>query len=166
MTRPGRILLALHDGATWVGYLGGVAALALVAVSYVYEVAARYFFNAPTSWASDLVGYSLCAGVFLMLPYVTATRGHVAVTLVIDAVPQRIASVLHAFINAMGFAFCLFAAWISYNENIRQITRGVLTLGNDPVPKWWISVFITFGLVAAALHFLRHLLVRDERPAQ
>lgn len=166
MTRPARILLTLHDGATRVGYLGGVAALALVTASYVFEVAARYFFNAPTTWASDLVGYSLCAGVFLMLPYVTATRGHVAVTLVIDAVPSRFAALLHAVINILGFAFCLFAAWISYSENVRQITRGVLTLGNDPIPKWWVSIFITFGLLAAAFHFLRHLLVREERPVQ
>lgn len=166
MKRPARILLTLHDGVTRVGYLGGVAALALITVCYVYEVAARYFFNAPTTWASDLVGYSLCAGVFLMLPHVTATRGHVAVTLVIDAVPVRAARVMHAVINLLGFAFCLFAAWISFDENLRQIARGVLTLGNDPIPKWWVSVFITFGLLAASLHFLRHLLVRHERPVR
>lgn len=161
-----RALATLHDGVTRAGYLGGVAALSLITICYTYEVAARYFFSAPTTWASDLVGYSLCAGVFLMMPHVTATRAHVAVTVLVDVVPPGVARLMHGFINLIGFGFCMFAASISFDENVRQMARGILTLGTDPIPKWWVSSFITFGLSVSALHFLRHLFAPAEMTAR
>lgn len=56
---------ALHDRVTIAGFRAAAALLGLIAVSFCYEVALRYLFNAPTSWANALVSYLLCAAIFL-----------------------------------------------------------------------------------------------------
>jgi hypothetical protein len=35
--------------------------------------------------------------------------------------------------------------------------RGVETITAVPIPKWWVSVFIPYGLLNSGLYFLRQL---------
>ncbi|MCF3934958.1 TRAP transporter small permease [Acuticoccus sp. M5D2P5] len=149
--------IKLHDALTTVAFVLGTVMLVVITGSYVYEVVARYFFTAPTKWAADLVGYALCAGVFLLLPKVTATRGHVAVTLIFERVGKATEKRLLRFIDLLGAVFCGYAAWLSFNENVRQAEKGIMTIANQPIPKYWVTGFITFGLLLAAIHFLRHV---------
>lgn len=148
-------ILSTHDWITRIGYWGAIVALGAIVVSYVFEVVMRYIFHSPTSWASDLVNYLLCASVFLALPEITRTRAHIAVTALSDLAPPRTAAYLFLLINIISFAACLFVAWVSGGENIRQFSRGINTLAANPVPQWWISAFITYGFLGAALYFLR-----------
>ena len=48
-------LAKAHDAVTHVGFIGAACCLAVIVCSYCYEVVARYFFSAPTEWASSLV---------------------------------------------------------------------------------------------------------------
>ncbi len=128
--------------------------LALIVGSYVFEVISRYIFEAPTAWASDFVAYALCATVFLALPRVTKERSHVAVTIIVELVPNRVADLVHIAVNILGFASLSFATWISLQENIRQFSRDIHTLAIVPIPQWWVSSFITFGLALSACYFL------------
>jgi TRAP-type C4-dicarboxylate transport system permease small subunit len=135
-----------------------LASLGLISIvgSYVYEVVTRYFFNSPTAWASDYVAYALAASVFLALPKVTKDGGHVAVNILVELLPQRVARIVHTIVNTIGFLCLSLAAWISFQENLRQYTKGIETLAIVPVPQWWISGFITFGLLLSAFYMLRH----------
>lgn len=156
-----RLLLSLHDGLTRLSFAAAVLALVVVTGSYIYEVVARYFFRAPTTWSSDVVGYALCASIFLGLPMVTSLRRLVAVTVVLEAVPTPTASLLNRLIDLLGTLACAAAGWFSLNENLRQYAGGIMTLANDPIPKWLITGLITFGLLLSSLHFLRRLLRPD-----
>lgn len=137
----------------------GLAAIGLgmIVCSYVFEVISRYIFEAPTAWASDFVAYALCATAFLALPRVTRDKGHVAVTILVDLAPKPIANVLHVVVSMLGFLCLSFAAWISLQENIRQFTRGIKTLAIVPIPQWWVSSFITFGLALSACYLLIYI---------
>ena len=77
-----RALARVHDGLTEASRHAGAFALAVIVFAYCFEVMSRYIFNAPTTWASELVSYAFCISVFLLLPHLTQTRGHVAVTIV------------------------------------------------------------------------------------
>lgn len=154
----------VHDAVTQASYAIGAVMLLLITVSYIYEVVARYFFNAPTRWAADFVGYALLASIFLLLPYVTAKRRHVAVSLVPERLNERAERTLLRVVDLIGAVFCAYAAYLSLMENIRQATNGVLTVGNEPIPKYLISSFITYGLALAALHFLRHVIRPPVKP--
>lgn len=149
-------LYALQDGLTMIAAVLAAIGLSSIVIFYVYEVVTRYFFNAPTAWVSDFVSYALCACVFLALPKVTKEKGHVAVTIVVDIVPAKIAGFIHTCISIIGFCCLAFAAYVSLQENLRQYTRNIETLAIIPVPQWWISSFITFGLALSSLYMLRH----------
>lgn len=150
-------LLRAHDRLTELSSALGKACLAIIFVAYCYEVAARYFFNAPTWWADEAVSYSLCIGCFLMMPCVTRDRGHVAVTFLVDLLPHPRVEHARWAIHLVCFVVCALAFWISLDENLRQIAKDVHLMKVKPIPKYWISVFITYGFGMSALHFLRML---------
>lgn len=144
---------ALTRAASVLAALG----LAMIVGSYVYEVVSRYIFQAPTAWASDFVAYALCATAFLALPRVTKEKGHVAVTILVDVAPKSVANAAHVAVSILGFLCLSFAAWVSLQENIRQYTRGIETLAIVPIPQWWVSSFITFGLGVSAFYMLLYV---------
>ena len=44
----------------------------------------------------------------------------------------------------------------SWEENIRQYQKGIETLAIVAIPQWWVSGFITFGLLLSSLYVLRY----------
>ena len=64
-------------------------ALAVIAISFCYEVVARYFFNAPTIWASPFASYGLCAAIFLAMPELTRTSSHISLNFLDDALSRE-----------------------------------------------------------------------------
>jgi TRAP-type C4-dicarboxylate transport system permease small subunit len=149
-------LILIHD---WLTQLAAVlAAIGLISIVtfYVYEVVTRYIFNSPTAWVSDFVSYALAASVFLALPKVTKDKGHVAVTIIVDIIPENIADYVHTIISLIGFGCLSLAAYISLQENLRQFSKNIETLAIIPVPQWWISSFVTFGLALSSLYMLRY----------
>jgi len=151
---------AVHDAATNAAAAFSAIGLLLIVSFYVYEVFTRYVFNSPTAWVSDFVSYGLCAVVFLALPKVTADKGHVAVTVLVDQLPERAKERVQSVICGAGVLCLGFASFISAQENLRQYTKDIETLAIIPIPQWWVSSFITFGLFMSALHMLRQVRVR------
>lgn len=137
----------------------------MIAVSFCYEVGARYLFNAPTSWANALVSYLLCAAIFLAVPELTRRHAHVSINLLTDRAPPRFGRILRRALLLASAASCLFASWFSANETWSQYSQGIDTISAYPVPKWWVSIFIPYGLLSAGLHFLRQLAGADVPPA-
>jgi TRAP-type C4-dicarboxylate transport system permease small subunit len=158
-----RALWNLHDTVTRLSFQLAVACLGIIAVAFCYEVVARYAFNAPTVWANPLVSYLLCALIFLALPEMTRTGQHININILIDAVPPATSHAMASFVRLIGCAACLLGAWITGVETRDQIMTGVQTISFLPIPKWWISIFIPYGMLSAGLYFLRQLL--GGRPA-
>ena len=150
-------LKAIHDRITQVAAVFAAIGLIAIVTFYVFEVVTRHFFNSPTAWVSDFVSYTLAASVFLALPKVTKDKGHVAVTILVDVMPSKMADITHSIVSLIGFACLSLAGWISLKENIRQYEKDIETLAIIPIPQWWVSGFITFGLVFSALYMLRYI---------
>ena len=143
----------------------GAAALGVIVFAYAYEVAARYLFGAPTEWAHDLVRYLLSAVVFLVAPEVARTRGHVAISFLVEGLSDgRQALALRALAGLSALAAGA-AGFIVASEAARQFERGILTIAVHPVPKWWITAVIALGLALTALQFLRNAVVPAKRAA-
>lgn len=151
-----RKLTVVHDWITQAAAVLAAIGLICIVTFYVFEVVTRYIFNAPTSWVSDFVSYALAASVFLALPKVTKDKGHVAVTILVDIMPDRLAGIFHTTVSLIGFACLSLASWISLQENIRQYTKNIDTLAIISIPQWWVSSFVTFGLATSALYMLRY----------
>ena len=153
MRRIGQWHDATSRGLFWLA--GG--GLLLAVVLYVFEVVARYVFNAPTTWSSEAVQYALAVLIFCALPDITRRAAHVAIDIVPEALSGASARWLARFNSLVGAAATGTAAWIVANEAIRQFERGLMTNAAHPIPRWWITAVIALGLASAALHFLRQL---------
>jgi TRAP-type C4-dicarboxylate transport system permease small subunit len=161
-----RWLAELHDAITRASFVASAAVLAAIAISFCYEVAARYLFAAPTSWANAFVSYLLCAAIFLAVPELTRRRAHVAINLLVDRASPHWAHQLNRLIRFAGAGACLLATWISANATLDQIAMGVDTISAYPIPKWMVSIFIPYGMLSAGLYFLRDLIGDDPGSAQ
>ena len=156
-------LRRFHEWITDLGYVAGALTLCVMTSCYLYEVVARYFFDAPTRWSSIAVAHLLLVTVFLLLPHVTQTGAHVNVNLLHQTFP-RLAGTLRAGANLIGLLVCLFAAWIAIGETIREYVNSIDVEGTVMTfPKWWTSGFITYGLLNSAVWFGRAAWYPTER---
>ena len=90
MKRFVKIIDSLSD---WVGIFVAWLIIPLVG-ALVFEVAARYIFNAPTIWAYDM-SYLLCGTLFIMgVAYTLRHKGHVRVDIFFEKLSPRGKSIL------------------------------------------------------------------------
>ncbi|GAA4342025.1 hypothetical protein GCM10023144_43480 [Pigmentiphaga soli] len=160
---PGR-LASIHDAITRFGFYCSGACLAAIVLSYCYEVVSRYFFAAPTTWASSLVSYLLCYTVFLAMPELTRDRIHIFISIVLDQMPVRAATLLQHGAYVIAALACLAAAWFCSEATWTQYVRGISTVNEWPAPKWLLSIAIPYGFLSTAIYFGR--LAFDGQPYQ
>jgi len=134
--------------------LSGLAMAAMLCL-IINEVVMRYFFNAPTTWSSDVNQWLFALTVMLALPEVTRVNGNVAITVILERMPYRRKEVLSRILAIISFVACLLAFYISGTETLRQLSSDITTTWVRPIPKWWISVVIPFGFLMSSIHFLR-----------
>lgn len=134
--------------------LSGLA-LAAILLLTLNEVSRRYFFNAPTTWANDVNQWFFALAVMLVLPEITRTNGHIAISVLVDRLPHRKQNIACRMIAISSFLMCLAAFYISGIETLRQYNSGIMTMWVSPIPKWWISSVIPFGFLLSAIQFLR-----------
>ncbi|MEC7488956.1 MAG: TRAP transporter small permease [Pseudomonadota bacterium] len=149
-----RALCRFHDGITDAGYLIGAFGLASMATIYCYEVLTRYFLGIATDWGNDTFSNLLVITIFSMVPHATRMGQHIAITLLVELFPSLLTA-LRIFTGIFGIAVCLLAAWMSFEENLRHIELAIVTEQNRPIPKIWMSAWITFGFFTSAFYFLR-----------
>lgn len=151
------MLARLHDRITDVGFALATVALAAIVISFCYEVVARYFFSAPTEWASPLVSYSLVVMIFLAMPELTRRAAHIAINILLDRARGGTGRALHLLIRLLAASACLLAAWFTGTESLGQYGMGVWTSPPFAVPKWVVSMFVPYGMLSAGIYFIRQL---------
>lgn len=154
---------AAHDFVTRVSFGAAALCVAVIAISFCYEVVSRYFFDAPTEWATPFVTYSLCAMIFLAMPELTRQGEHIAINVVLDRVTGARARVLNAAIRAVSAVTCVVAVWFCADATLDQFQQEVWTNPPYAVLKWTLSVLIPYGMLSSAIYFLRQL-VSGEAP--
>jgi C4-dicarboxylate transporter, DctQ subunit len=157
-----RPLLRLHGLVTDLGYLAAALGLAGMGALYCMEVVFRYFLNAPTRWSLEFITYLMLVVTFLAIPHAVRGGMHIAVTLIADLYPRHARRILSTM-NAIGAALCAFIAYICLSEAVAQYQGSIETIGNIPIPKWWLTSFIAYGFANSALWYLR-LLWRGGEP--
>lgn len=147
-------LAAIHDGLSRFGFALAACVLAFISAAYCYEVASRYFFGAPTIWASPLVSYGLCLTIFLALPDLTRRGLHVSIDIHESLPPNFVAKLFRVTSFIAGVA-CLAGGWITAEQAWSEFNFGVWTNTYVPIPKWWLFIFIPYGFLSGGLYFLR-----------
>lgn len=144
-----------HDLLTDAAYVIGVLMLGAILLMFCYEITARYFFRTPTQWISDFTGYALLFSTLLLAPRITRDRGHIAITFLRDALPDRRKGLMDGLLFLLAAGACFWAGWYALEEAMRQFDRGTRTLAVVSVPRWWFSAVIAYGLLNSGVYFLR-----------
>lgn len=158
-----RLALA-HDLASRGLFLLAGCGLVAATLLYVFEVVARYLFDAPTTWSGEAVQYALALVIFCALPEITRTRAHVAIDLVPEMAGPRLALWLGRFNLAVATIACAVSGWIVGGEAVKQFQRGLMTNAANPIPRWWITAVIALGLASAAVHLARQFAQARSQP--
>ncbi|MFM9881596.1 MAG: TRAP transporter large permease subunit, partial [Burkholderiales bacterium] len=163
MAMAGQANSAAGGGVTWprvveatvvgCGTLAIVAAVVML-LATVYDVGARYFFNSPTVWATEISTYLLIALVFLGAGSAQLANANVRV----DVLLTKLSPPARATLEAIG-------AWIALLTVALIAWQAVLQVGNDwkngarifsllLTPSWLPKTPIAIGLVVLVLAML------------
>lgn len=144
IAQKGRAVMArLAKGGLWLS----MTLLALMASMVVTQVVARNVFDSGLPWADELARFSGIAVVFLTVPLLTLRRDLVAVTLVPDLLPHRIARWLRFAAELSLLAFAVFLLWgfAAYLPRAGKFTTPAMGL-----PNWYYYAPALIGTVMLA----------------
>lgn len=126
-----------------------VAAAALVGliVTTLFEVVARYVFNAPTIWAFDM-SYMFNGGLFLLaIAYTLSQNGHIRVDVLSAAMPWRLRSVI-TLLFFLGFLVAI--GFLAYYAGLRA-WRAYATNELDPMTPWAPKIWPFYTVMTVGL---------------
>ena len=128
----------------------------------VYEVAMRYFFNAPTQWAFEVVMVVCASAWALSGAYVTMRRSHIAITVLYEHVTGRwkwwLDLFIHLISHAAMFTFA-YALWDPMVHAISGLERSGTSF-NSPEPvilKTLLFVGAALYCVQLVVNLIKHL---------
>ena len=147
----------IHGATRLLLWLSGLSLFGLACIT-VMEVILRYA-GSPTSWANDFVGYGLAFSLFFAFPEVTRVKGHVAITFLMDNLPNRLSLV--RVMNFVAFLVVAVTVYVAVQVFFVQVSTGVQTVSATPIPKSWLNAGLIIGLSVAALEFLLQIVHSD-----
>jgi TRAP-type C4-dicarboxylate transport system permease small subunit len=129
----------------------------------VYEVAARYLFGAPTTWAHETTTTLCAVGFALGGAFAFARNEHIRITVLVDRLPRarRLLEVFALVLGAIYLAGLGYAAWGQASEAVWRFdaTGWAPELTPGP-PNWPLPTIARVGLAAGTLLFLACVLQR------
>lgn len=132
----------------------GTAALAVLPLIVFYDVVARYLFNAPTIWATDLSIYIQQLLVFLPMGLLLGEDGHIRSTLLTDRLQPRLRYLLYLVSVALVAVLAGFIAWLGCAQTLHAWRQHQVAPSLLPVPLWIPYAMLPLGgflLLASAL---------------
>ncbi|TDW00134.1 TRAP-type mannitol/chloroaromatic compound transport system permease small subunit [Halomonas alkaliantarctica] len=131
-------------------------ALIILAVAMLYEVIARYVFNASTIWAFDISYMATGIAFMLGVAWTAQVDGHVKVDVLSSLMPKRISRIITgiAYIVVL-FPTLSLVAWFGWKKSLSAFTTNEVEMVSTWAPKMWpFYTCIAFGLTLLALQVL------------
>jgi len=118
-----------------------------VAVAFT-NVVARYLFDASLVWASELSVYLFLWSVFFGAAYCFKKDAHIAVTIVLDAMPSKIAKVMLLISHLVTIVFLVAVAYYGYEYLLL-----VVDLDERSIDMWDMPMWIPYLVIPVAFAF-------------
>jgi tripartite ATP-independent transporter DctM subunit len=150
LSAAGRTIVLVGNVFAWVA-AGGIV---FMTAATVYDVLARYIFNKPTDWATEISTYALIGIIFLGAAYTHLTEGNVRVHLLLDrliAENRRRCCLIAAW---LGLLYVTLAAWQAVLMTLSDYTHGARIFSLLLTPTWMPKAPIAVGLIALAAAIL------------
>ena len=146
--------------------LAVAAALTLLAmvVMVTADILLRNLTRTGFAWSNEVSEYGLYVITLLTAPWLLRRGQHVRVDLVLTLVPVRVAWLMEAAGDVIGFAVCLVMMRYGFKMSIESAVLGSITIKNLVFPEWWLlwPLPVCFALLAAEFAFRFDRLVHSE----
>ncbi|HSA89575.1 MAG TPA: TRAP transporter small permease [Burkholderiales bacterium] len=110
---------------------------ALVALILV-DVAARYLRWFSLAWGLEASEYMLYAITFLGAPWVLRERGHIAIELVVEQLPERVRGAVRLAADALGALVCALLLVFACRVLWRSYQAGTMVHKSFVFPEWLV----------------------------
>jgi len=148
-------------------FLAVVAALTLLAmvVMVTADIILRNFTRTGFPWANEVSEYALYVITLLTAPWLLRRGQHVRIDLVLTLVPLRLARLMEAVGDVVGFAVCLVMMRYGLKMTLDSAMLGSTTIKNLVFPEWWLlaPLPVCFALLALEFVLRFHRLMRAPR---
>src|SRR3979411_667549 len=143
----GRLLNAL-------AILAALTLLAMV-VMVTADILLRNLTRTGFAWSNEVSEYALYVITLLTAPWLLRRGRHVRVDLVLTLVPVRVAWLMGAAGDVLGFAVCLVMMRYGFKMTVDSAMLGSITIKNLVFPEWWLlwPLPVCFALLAAEFSF-------------
>ncbi|WP_321311739.1 TRAP transporter small permease [Halarcobacter sp.] len=118
-----------------------------VAVAFT-NVVARYVFDASLVWASELSVYLFLWSVFFGAAYCFKKDAHIAVTIVLDAMPSRLAKAMLLLSHIITIVFLIAVAYYGYEYLLL-----VIDLDERSIDMWDMPMWIPYLVIPVSFAF-------------
>jgi len=118
-----------------------------VAVAFT-NVVARYAFDASLTWATELTIFLFLWSTFFGAAYCFKKDAHIAVTIVLDVVPSRVAKVMLLLTHLITFVFLLAVAYFGY-----EYIELVVDMDERSIDLWDMPMWIPYSVIPIAFSF-------------
>lgn len=146
------VLKSLDTLSTVLGH-ASMLLICLLVISMLYEVVARYVFQAPTLWSFDL-SYMFNGSLFLLgSAYSLKHEAHVRIDFLSRQLPMTLQQNLNALVYAFmaGPAFAVFT-WIAAEKTYKAYLTGEVESTSPWAPLIWpFYAALALGLAAFTL---------------
>ena len=144
---------ALSD---WSGKIFGWLILPISLVTFA-EVIMRYFFNSPTIWSSELIGYLFGVMTFMSGAYCLRHEQHIRLDMFRGRLGARGKAVLDMATSSFTFLFLTMLIWQG-SAMALESTQELLTSGTVwNAPYWPFTWFLPLGALLVGLQELNLL---------
>ena len=127
--------------------IAAIGIAAGVAVAFT-NVVARYIFDASLVWATELTIFLFLWSVFFGAAYCFKKDAHIAVTIVLDIVPSRVAKVMLLISHLITFVFLLAVSYFGY-----EYLELVVELDERSIDLWDMPMWIVYLVIPIAFAF-------------
>jgi TRAP-type C4-dicarboxylate transport system permease small subunit len=144
-----------------------VAALILLAMTLLVagDIILRNTVGTGFAWANEVSEYALYLMTLLTAPWLLRRGQHVRIDLVLTLVPPRVAWLMEAVVDVLGFAVAIVLIRYGVLMTYDSWRLGALTVKSLVFPEWWLlaPLPVFFLLLAAEFVFRFARLLTGER---
>jgi TRAP-type C4-dicarboxylate transport system permease small subunit len=149
--------------------LAFIAALTLLAMVLVVtgDIVLRNTIAKGFVWANEVSEYALYLITVLTAPWLLRRGQHVRLDLVLTAVPKRVAIVMEAIGDVVGFVVCIVMIRYATLMTWDAWRSGSITIKNLVFPEWWLLLPLPICFILLTIEFVfrfhRLVLNREKR---
>ena len=136
--------------------LAAAAALLLLAMVIIVtaDILLRNLFVSGFVWANEVSEYALYLITLLTAPWLLRRGQHVRLDLILTAMPRRVAWLMEAAGDIVGFLVCIIMIRYAWLMTFEAYRNGSITIKNLIFPEWWMLAPLPASFLLLAIEFV------------